>query len=90
MDLNHAQIINGLRQAGIAAHSIASVGDGIPDILAGYRGICVVLEVKRFKEEPTQKEREFAERWPGPYCIVNTPVEAIEAVLKHAQECGKI
>ena len=89
-DLNHAQVINGLRQAGMAAHSIASVGDGVPDILVGFRGICVVLEVKRYKEEPNQKEKDFAARWPGPYAIVNTPEEAILAVEKHARECGKL
>jgi len=90
VDLNHAAIINGLRQAGIAAHSIASVGDGLPDILAGFRGVCMVLEVKRYKEGPTEAEREFASRWPGPYAIVTSPNEAVEAVLEHARSCGRV
>lgn len=90
VDLNHAQIINGLLEAGMTAKSIASVGGGIPDVIAGFRGITVLLEVKNGNNALTTQEESFALMWAGSYAVVRTKEEAIDAVLAHAKECGKL
>jgi hypothetical protein len=89
-DRNHTEILNGLRQAAIGAVSIASVGGGVPDLIAGFRGICIVLEVKVPGKKPNAGQVAFREQWPGPYAVVTTPEEAVLAVLRHAKECGKV
>lgn len=82
--------MNGLLQAGIRPRSTAMIGDGFPDIAAAFRGIVVLLEVKRHGEALTDAERKFRETWPGAYAVVYTAEEAINAVIDHAKECGKI
>ena len=90
VDLNHAQVINGLLQAGMTAKSIASVGGGVPDVIAGFRGVTVLLEVKSGNNGLTSQEEDFASHWAGSYAVVYTPEEAVLAVEKHAKECGKL
>lgn len=80
--------MDALRRAGMRPISLASVGDGCPDILAGFRGLCIVLEVKDGARALTIAERDFALTWPGPYAVVTSPEEAINAVLAHAKFWG--
>ena len=70
--------------------STAMIGDGFPDIAVGYRQITVLLEVKRHGEALTDAERNFRETWPGAYAVVYNAEEAINAVINHAKECGKL
>ena len=90
VDLSHSEVINGLIQAGMTAKSIASVGGGIPDVIAGFRGVTVLLEVKSGNNGLTEQEEKFALNWSGSYAVVYNAEEAVLAVEKHAKECGKI
>lgn len=90
MDLTHAEVINGLLQVGMTAKSIASVGGGVPDVIAGWRGVTVLLEVKSGNNKLNAQEEEFAAKWAGSYAVVYNAEEAIKAVEKHAKECGKL
>lgn len=89
VDSNHGEIVKALRSAGILARSTASVGDGFPDILAAYRDVIVLLEVKDGSLPPsarklTKAEAEFVATWPRTY-VVTSPAEAIEAVVEAAR-----
>ncbi len=82
-DSNQAAIVQALRQAGASVCSLASVGSGCPDLLVGWAGANLLLEIKnpagrglRF----TPAEREFAGRWLGSIRVVSSVVEAL-AVL---------
>ena len=90
MDGNQKEIIAKLRDCGMQAHSIASVGDGIPDVLVGYRGLTLVLEVKEPGENLTAAECKFVANWPGQHTVVTSFDEAFYAVTRHARECGKL
>src|SRR5271157_3512036 len=86
VDANHTAIITALRQAGITAFSIASIGNGKGDIVAGYQGINVLLEVKNPKQEPrkqrlTRDEIRHHREWNGQIAVVKTAEEAIAAVM---------
>jgi hypothetical protein len=90
-DANHAETVKALRQAGIAARSTAMVGDGFPDVVAGFRGVNVLLEVKDGSKTPgnrplTTAEAEFLASWPGPVFVVLSPEEAVRVVVECARE----
>lgn len=84
VDGNHNAIVDALRDHGICAQSIATVGGGCPDIIAGFRGVNVLLEAKMPGKAPNVNEKEWALRWAGQYAIVDSPEAAIDAVLRAA------
>ncbi len=45
-DRNHADIIKALREIGCSVQSLHSTGRGCPDLLCGYHGRNILLEVK--------------------------------------------
>ncbi len=93
IDANHAAIVKALRMAGIGVKSLAAVGKGIPDLLCGFRGINVLLEVKNPHAERgaaqgmalTEDEREFHETWPGQVRVVTSADEAVRVVVEAAR-----
>ena len=55
-DSNHPEIVAALRQCGAFVQSLASIGDGCPDLLAAYHGRLYLLEVKADKGKLTADE----------------------------------
>lgn len=85
MDENQSDIVAALRAVG-ATVRVISQGDGIPDLLVGFMGKTILLEVKDGKKPPsarklTPAEQKFFDEWRGgSLAIVNTVDEAIAAV----------
>lgn len=85
MDENQSDIVAALRAIG-ATVRVISQGDGIPDLLIGFMGKTILLEVKDGKKPPsarklTPAEQKFFDEWRGgSLAIVNTVDEAIAAV----------
>ena len=86
VDENQGLIVKALRACG-ATVRIITQGDGIPDLLVGYRGHTILMEVKDGNKPPsarqlTTAEQIFFEQWTGgKLFIVNSVEEALE-VLK--------
>lgn len=57
MDQNHAEIVHALRDVGCSVLSLASLGRGAPDLLCGYKGRNVLLEVKKPKGKLNDQHR---------------------------------
>jgi hypothetical protein len=85
LDSNHRAVVEHLRGFGMSVKSLAAVGSGCADLLVGYQGINVLLEVKREKGELTPLEEGFRLRWRGQYSVVRSPEEALEAVYQFAR-----
>lgn len=85
VDENQSDIVAALRAIG-ATVRVISQGDGIPDLLVGFRCQTFLLEVKDGKKPPsarklTPAEQKFFDEWRGgTLVIVNTVDEAIAAV----------
>lgn len=85
VDENQSDIVAALRAIG-ATVRVISQGDGIPDLLVGFRGQTFLLEVKDGRKPPsarklTPAEQKFFDEWRGgTLVIVNTVDEAIAAV----------
>jgi hypothetical protein len=83
IDANQNDIVAALRKAG-ATVRIISQGEGIPDLLVGFRGETALLEVKDGDKPPsarklTTAEQKFFDEWTGGVCIV---VESVEDALE--------
>ena len=89
IDANQNMIVDALRKAG-AVVRIISQGDGIPDLLVGYKGYTILMEVKDGAKVPsarklTEAEQKFFNDWQGGLLmIVNSPEEALEIL----ENCG--
>ena len=86
VDENQGLIVKALRAYG-ATVRIITQGDGIPDLLVGYRGHTILMEVKDGNKPPsarqlTTAEQMFFDQWTGgKLFIVNSVEEALD-VLK--------
>ena len=89
IDANQNKIVDALRKAG-AVVRIISQGDGIPDLLVGYKGYTILMEVKDGDKVPsarklTEAEQKFFDDWRGGMLtIVNSVDEALETLNR----CG--
>ncbi len=79
-DANHAAIRDALRQAGASVFDTADLGGGFPDLVVGWRGVNLLLEVKMITGKLTDDEIDFAAAWNGQKVTVRSVDEAL-AVL---------
>jgi len=82
VDGNQAEIVEALRQIGCSVQSLASVGDGCPDLLVGYRGRNVLVEVKRAKGRITEDQWRWRNGWVGQAAIVRTVTDAVNLIAE--------
>jgi hypothetical protein len=90
-DANHTEIVAALRSMGVVVQSLAAVGDGCPDLLAGFRGRTVLLEVKDGGKSASRRvltpDQEIWHRdWRGgPLAIVRDVESALRAITGASQ-----
>jgi Holliday junction resolvase len=90
-DSNQQRIVAALRKLGASVVSTSQVGQGLPDLLVGWMGVTVLIEIKDGDKPPsarklTADEQYFLDHWKGgPAVVVQDEHEAVNAVLAHAQ-----
>lgn len=88
-DANQSVIVAALRKLGCSVAITSGAGNGLPDLLVGWRGVTVLMEIKdgakRECDRPlTEAEAHFLATWKGgPAVVVKDEQEAINAVLAH-------
>jgi len=66
VDTNHKEIVKALREAGATVVSLASMKHGCPDLLVGYAGETLLMEVKKdAKAKFTSDQLDFMGKWKG-------------------------
>jgi len=85
IDDNQRVIVEALRNAGASVQSLATVGKGCPDIVVGFRGKNVLMEIKKDGVSPSRQrltpdEQAWHEAWKGSVVIVKTADEALKAM----------
>jgi len=85
VDANHGEIVQALRAHGAYVQDSSRMGGGFPDLVCGYAGKTVLIEVKRpggsIEKKLTEHQREWISRWcGGKVWLVSTPEEAIQAL----------
>ena len=89
VDENQGLIVKALRACG-ATVRVISQGDGIPDLLVGYRGHTILMEVKDGNKTPSQRklteaEQMFFDTWTGGKLLIVNSVDEALAVLKECR-----
>lgn len=84
VDANQEQVVQALRAAGATVQSLAGVGVGVPDLLVGYQGKTILLEVKDGHKPPsarrlTEDQLKWHGAWRGGPLAV---VDGVDAALR--------
>ena len=80
IDTNHKEIVKALREAGATVVSLASMKHGCPDLMVGYAGETVLMEIKRdAKAKFTSDQLEFLGKWKGGAI---SRVDSVEAAIR--------
>ena len=83
IDANQEKVVDALRAAGATVQTLATVGKGVPDLLVGYQGKTLLLEVKDGRKPPsarklTQDQLKWHGAWRGgPLAVVDGPDAAL-------------
>jgi Holliday junction resolvase len=85
VDANQTAVVSALRAAGASVQSLASVGKGVPDLLIGFRGVNLLMEVKdgnkaKSAQKLTEDQLKWHGQWLGPISIVDGPEAALRAL----------
>jgi len=66
IDANHEQVVSALRAAGASVQSLAGVGQGVPDLLVGFQGKTLLMEIKDGRKTPSERRLTDAQlKWHG-------------------------
>ena len=82
VDANQGDIVAALRDAGATVQPLHDVGRGVPDLLVGYEGRNLLMEVKDGSKPPsarklTDQQVIWHGGWAGSVHVVTTPAEAV-------------
>jgi hypothetical protein len=86
VDANQEQIVEALRTAGATVQTLAAVGKGVPDLLVGFQGKTILLEIKDGRRPPSERRlTEDQLKWHGawrggPVAIVDGVDAALRAL----------
>lgn len=85
VDANQAQLVADLRKMGCTVVPLHAVGGGVPDLLVGFQGRNVLLEVKDGRKPPSKRKLtddqvEFHDGWRGQVAVVANVKDALEAI----------
>ena len=85
-DANHHEVVDALKKAGAYVIDMSHVGGGFPDLITGFQGKTLLMEIKNPKTSYGKKglnknQLKWKEQWTGgPYCIVDSPQAALEMI----------
>lgn len=87
IDANQKTIIEAMRVAGATVHSLAGLANGLPDLLVGYKGNTILMEVKDGDKSPSRQKLTsyqvtFLSNWTGGPVAVVKDVESALRVLR--------
>ena len=85
VDANQREVVAALRGAGASVQLLHAVGEGCPDLLVGYKGLNMLLEVKDGSKPPsaqklTPQQEIWHRDWRGHRVVVNSPEAALGAI----------
>lgn len=77
-DENQVRIVETLRKVGATVQVLSAVGKGCPDLLIGWRGKNLLIEVKSKRGKFTPEQVEWWAEWRGQKQVIRSCLEAIE------------
>ena len=85
VDVTQAEIVAALKGAGATVQHLHAVGQGCPDLLAGFRGKNWLIECKPRIGTPSARrlrdnQQEWHDGWKGQVATVETPEAALSVI----------
>lgn len=86
IDSNQNEIVAALRAAGASVEpKLSRLGEGIPDLLVGIRGVTTVFEIKDGKKLACRKklnadEQKWHDEWRGSRFVIESVEQALVAL----------
>jgi hypothetical protein len=71
-DGNHAELERQIRQLGASTLDLSGVGRSAPDLLVGWRGHNILLEIKTDKGKLSKGQITWHDEWRGNVYVVRT------------------
>ena len=93
IDENQPEIVKALRDIYCKVEILSTVGQGVPDLLVGDRGVNYLLEVKDGNKSPSRRkltddEQTWHDEWRGQVTVVNSAEEAVSFILEQRVKNG--
>lgn len=87
VDANQPEVVAALRQMGCSVQPLHTVGKGCVDLLVGFRGVNVLIEVKDGSKPPSERKLtpdqvEWHREWNGQVAVAESVDDAIRIVLE--------
>ena len=87
IDANQNAIVDALRECGATVRIIRQ-GAGIPDLLVGYNGYTILMELKDGSKPPsarrlTEDEQKFFDEWTGGMLVIVNSIDEALDILKN-------
>lgn len=94
VDANHEAIVAAFRRMGVSCRSLASVGQGMPDLICSNKRATWLCEVKDGTKPPSARRLTFAQvefhaSWRGQIYIVTSIDDVYDCVLNAAADAGR-
>lgn len=87
-DDNHGEVREGIRKAlrGCTVRDLSGAGEGIPDLMVGWRGRNYLFEIKDPAKPPSKRkltpaQEQFHGEWQGNCYVVHSATEAVASIL---------
>ncbi len=77
LDYDHVAIVLALRTVGATVQSLADVGHGCPDLLVGWHGENLLMEIKSMGAHLTEQEKQWHDTWHAYVHIVRGVSDAL-------------
>lgn len=77
VDANQGEIVDALRAVGASVQDLHELGRGVPDLLVGWRGVNVLMEVKAQGGALNDRETRWHSEWRGQVAVVRSVEEAL-------------
>lgn len=94
IDANQPALVGALRSMGATVEITSSAHDGFPDIVVGYRGVTVLVEIKDGSLAPSKRKLtpaqiELHNRFAGAITIIETLGQAALLIqrMRDAADC---
>jgi hypothetical protein len=87
VDQNQAEIVQAMRDLGASVVDLHEVGKGCPDLLVGYRGFTVLIEIKMPGEKRNKRQLDWFALWRGGSAVViETAAQAVDYLMELEDE----
>lgn len=86
-DANQTEIVRRFREIGASVQVMSSVGKGFPDLIVGWRGRNILLELKDGSKPPSARaltvdQVHWHANWAGQVAVVTSVDQAVELVMR--------